>query len=332
MDRGSFLSFAALCCVAAATPARAASMGDELLVWAQRLVAELAPEDNVYGSRPTYVEWSDAASGRRGRNRSVCSSFASHLLEQSFGYTVHDIDVWFGKRGPQAREYHDTIAAGRGFDRIVQIAAIRPGDIIAVAYPAGSHPTGHVMVAASRAVERAPSAPFQPQTRQYEIPPGGRPQTRGRPARPRASAESRRDSGPNPCRTGRRAERRRRRVRRRRIARLGVGRSRRVQARDPRNGQGVKHPPAVEQTADQHDLSGKQRRRKRPLAQRRRGVDREQPSRPRAQNQSRGRKRYDRAEHVVPRAPDRIERSAVDPPARQHGLGQRMRLRDRCDR
>jgi hypothetical protein len=107
MDRGSFLSFAALCCVAAATPARAASMGDELLVWAQRLVAELAPEDNVYGSRPTYVEWSDAASGRRGRNRSVCSSFASHLLEQSFGYTVHDIDVWFGKRGPQAREYHD---------------------------------------------------------------------------------------------------------------------------------------------------------------------------------------------------------------------------------
>jgi hypothetical protein len=169
MNRTSFLLLAALAPLGTASPARAGSMREELLAWATTLVSELAPENNVYGSHPTFVEWGDPASGRKARNRSVCSSFASHLLEQSFGYTARDIDAWFGKRLPQAIEYHDTISAGRGFLRISHVGKIQPGDIIAIAYPAGSRPTGHVMLAASQAHARAATAPLRADTRQYEI-------------------------------------------------------------------------------------------------------------------------------------------------------------------
>jgi hypothetical protein len=172
MNRSSFLLLpllAPLAPLALSSAARADSMPETMLAWATKLVAELTPDHNVYGSHPTYVEWSDDATGAVARNRSVCSSFASHLLERSFGYTASDIDAWFGKTGPQAREYYETIEARHGFERIVHIAAIRPGDIIAVEYPAGSRPTGHVMIAASRAVARGETSPVEPGTQQYEI-------------------------------------------------------------------------------------------------------------------------------------------------------------------
>ena len=169
MNRGSFLFLSALAPIADFSATDAASMSETLVGWARSIVAEIAPENNAYGSHPTYVEWSDAATGRSARNRSVCSSFASHVLGQSFGYTADDIDTWFEKRVPQAREYHDTIAGGRGFRRIIHVGAIRPGDIIAIAYPDGSHPTGHVMIAEGRALPRMSTPPIEPNTWQFEL-------------------------------------------------------------------------------------------------------------------------------------------------------------------
>jgi hypothetical protein len=171
MTRDSFLVNSTVAALATAMPAPGApaSMPSRLLASAQAIVRDLAPANNVYGSRPTYVIWSDAAADRVARNRSVCSSFVSHVLERSFGYTSHDIDAWFERSFPQAREYHATIVARRGFARIGSIDAIRPGDVIAIAYPAGSHPTGHVMIAASDAVARIATAPLEAGTRQYEI-------------------------------------------------------------------------------------------------------------------------------------------------------------------
>jgi hypothetical protein len=169
VNRPSFLTLCALFPIAASTAARAETMPETLLGWARKLVAEVIPANNIYGSHPTYVEWSDAATGSVARNRSVCSSFANHLLERSFGYTPHDLGAWFGKPVPLAVDYHATIAAGNGFERIVHVAAIRPGDIIAIAFPPGSNPTGHVMIAASQARPRAPSAPIESDTHQYEI-------------------------------------------------------------------------------------------------------------------------------------------------------------------
>ncbi len=137
--------------------------------WAQRLVRELAPENNVYGSRPTYVVWADLASGRPARNRSVCSSFVSHLLEQSYGFIPPDFAAWFRAPNPQAGDYYDTIVAERGFRRVHRVMDIQSGDLIAVKYPPGSRPSGHVMLAVGLAVPTIASVPLHGNTSQWAL-------------------------------------------------------------------------------------------------------------------------------------------------------------------
>jgi hypothetical protein len=138
------------------------------LVWAERLVSELAPKDNTYGSHPTYVVWSEDGRGV-ARNRSVCSSFVSRDLMRAYGLTREDLAKRFGTRNPLAKDYYGTLAAERGFTPVSLVGQMRPGDIIAIAYPPGSHPTGHVMIADSTPVPHIATKPIEPQTRQFAV-------------------------------------------------------------------------------------------------------------------------------------------------------------------
>jgi hypothetical protein len=138
------------------------------LVWAQRLVAELAPENNVYGSHPTYVVWSEDGDGV-ARNRSVCSSFVARDLMRAYGLTRRDLEMRFGTRNPQAKDFYDALAAERGFTAVSRVDQMRPGDIIAIAYPPGSRPTGHVMLVDSTPARRVATRPLEPRTTQYEV-------------------------------------------------------------------------------------------------------------------------------------------------------------------
>ncbi len=137
------------------------------LVWARRLVAGVTPETNLYASRPTIVTWTGVDGAGETRNRSVCSALVAHLLKQAYGYRAADFETWLGGRFPRAAGFHDAIAAGRGFDRITRAADVRPGDVLAIKYPPGSHPTGHVLLASSRPERRAATEPFLPGTEQY---------------------------------------------------------------------------------------------------------------------------------------------------------------------
>ncbi len=139
------------------------------LLWARRLVAGVTPETNVYASRPTVVTWAGVNGGAETRNRSVCSALVAHLLMQAYGYRAADFDPWLGGRFPRAAGFHDAIAAGRGFDRVTRVGEIRPGDVLAIKYPPGSHPTGHVLLASSRPVQRPATEPVVPGTVQYEL-------------------------------------------------------------------------------------------------------------------------------------------------------------------
>ncbi len=136
---------------------------------AEELVAELAPERNVYGSHPTEVVWADPAAGIPARNRSVCSSFFSHLLERVYGVTRERLAELTGKRNPHARDYYEAIVAQRGFIRIPTVGAIRPGDVIALSYPPGSGATGHVMLVDAPPQPRDATAPLLAGTRQYAV-------------------------------------------------------------------------------------------------------------------------------------------------------------------
>jgi len=151
----------------AGRPSQAA--GPDLLEWARRLVNGVTPETNLYASRPTIVTWSGVNAASETRNRSVCSALVAHLMMQAYGYRAADFASWLGGRFPRAAGFHDAIAEGRGFTPILRIAEIRPGDILAIKYPPGSKPTGHVLLAASRPVERQATDPVVSGTVQYEI-------------------------------------------------------------------------------------------------------------------------------------------------------------------
>jgi len=162
------LLLAALLALAAGVEPAAAAEPDHL-AWARRLVDGVTPETNLYASRPTIVSWTGVAGAAETRNRSVCSALVAHLFMQAYGYRPADFGSWLGARFPKASGFHDAIAAGRGFQRIERVAGILPGDVLAIAYAPGSRPTGHVLVAAARPVERRSTPPEVPGTTQYEI-------------------------------------------------------------------------------------------------------------------------------------------------------------------
>jgi len=148
---------------------QAASTGADHLEWARRLVAGVSPETNVYASRPTVVTWSGVSGATETRNRSVCSALVAHVMIQAYGYRSADFASWLGGRFPRAAGFHDAIAAGHGFDPVLRVTDIRPGDVLAIKYPPGSHPTGHVLLAASRPALRRATEPTVPGTTQYEL-------------------------------------------------------------------------------------------------------------------------------------------------------------------
>jgi hypothetical protein len=150
-------------------PAAVAPGPKQLVRAAEELVAELTPERNVYGSHPTEVLWADPAAGIAARNRSVCSSFLSHLLERVYGLTPERLAALTGKRNPHARDYYQAIVAQRGFARLSTVGEIRRGDVIALSYPPGSGSTGHVMVVAARPELREATAPLLEGTLQYAV-------------------------------------------------------------------------------------------------------------------------------------------------------------------
>ncbi len=137
-------------------------------MWAERLVAEVAEKNNAYGSHPTYVVWSEDGRGE-ARNRSVCSSLVSHDLMRAYGLTRDDLAKRFGTRNPLAKDYYAALTAQRGFAPVSNVGQIRPGDIIAIAYPPGSHPSGHVMIVDSMPVARDSTKPVEPQTTQFAV-------------------------------------------------------------------------------------------------------------------------------------------------------------------
>ena len=140
------------------------------MAWAERLVSEIKPADNAYGSRPTLLQWRGVDGAIETRNRTVCSSLITRLLKQAYGYGSDDIKRWFGSASPTAVLYYQAISRGIGFKQIPTISLFKVGDIIAIDYHRGqsadhespSQSTGHVMLVAGlpRRFDGAPAGPL----------------------------------------------------------------------------------------------------------------------------------------------------------------------------
>jgi hypothetical protein len=133
---------------------------------AVKLLQSLQPDQTSYRHKETKVTW-----GSPSECHTDCSGFMDSLIRHT--YPKYDAEVfkkWFGKSRPLADSYYDTILAQKGFMRIAKIGDIRPGDIIAIKYPAGSDNTGHVMLISGMPRSHAISAPTVAGTLQWEVP------------------------------------------------------------------------------------------------------------------------------------------------------------------
>lgn len=151
-------------------PARGEYAAEPLhLIWADELVTNIAPENNEYGSGPSYVQWAGVNGATEYRSRSLCSTFVTNVLKQAYGLSTQDIVAWFGSTSPNAILYHNRIVNEIGFEEIRMVDEIVAGDIVAIKYPEGSSVTGHVAITAGAPVPRVATTPIVPGTTQYEI-------------------------------------------------------------------------------------------------------------------------------------------------------------------
>ena len=161
------LAMVALALCAAAASAQASDPAH--MDWGRSIVANVLPANNSYGTDPNYIHWAGVDGYTVYENRTQCSSFATRVFKQAYGWSDAYYKTWTGSTSPTAAQYHDLVAAQKGFQPIVGVADIRPGDLIAIKYPAGSSSTGHVMLVNAVPVLRASTSPIIPYTSQYAV-------------------------------------------------------------------------------------------------------------------------------------------------------------------
>jgi cell wall-associated NlpC family hydrolase len=111
------------------------------------LVATISPDHNKYAYTDLSVRWQGQDGAAESQAHCDCSGFVTLLFRHVYGYTAGQVTAWMGHPHALARDYHDQIVAGHGFQRIARVADVRRGDLIAVKYLDGAKKdTGHVMV------------------------------------------------------------------------------------------------------------------------------------------------------------------------------------------
>ena len=152
------------------TSATASASPPAHLDWALSVAINVTPENNTYGSDPTYVTWPGVAGSAVYSNRSKCNTFITRVLRQAYGWSTTDFQNWMGSTSPTAATYFDTILAQNRFTRITTIDSIAAGDVLAAKYlKPTSTATGHTMLATRPAVAMTAIKPIVAGTNQYEL-------------------------------------------------------------------------------------------------------------------------------------------------------------------
>jgi hypothetical protein len=148
--------------------ARAADLPAHV-AWGELLVNTVLPPKNEYGSGPSYIRWAGDIGYVASENRTVCGTFVTLLFQRAYGLTSSDFTAWMNTASPDAAAYHDAIAAENGFERITHVSDVLPGDLIAIKYPTGSEPSGHVAIVTEVPSRHKMVAPIIKATLQFEV-------------------------------------------------------------------------------------------------------------------------------------------------------------------
>ncbi|HKD37195.1 MAG TPA: hypothetical protein VKB78_10350, partial [Pirellulales bacterium] len=125
------------------------------------LVEAIKPSDTNYQHHDNVVHFPVDGGSKKAECRTDCSGLLDAVLKRAYGLSSAQLSDWLDAKRPLAKHYHSTILAERGFKRVSTLPEVRPGDILAIDYPAGSkgNNTGHVMIVAGMPRERKASEP-----------------------------------------------------------------------------------------------------------------------------------------------------------------------------
>jgi hypothetical protein len=111
---------------------------------ARDLVRNIAPENNTYGT-PTVLNWAGLDGAPAYKNTSVCSTLITKLTQRAYGFTNANFTAWTGETSPEAEDYYDAAMTNTGFQRVMNIASLRVGDLFVAKYlDPEATVTGHV--------------------------------------------------------------------------------------------------------------------------------------------------------------------------------------------
>jgi hypothetical protein len=167
----AFLALAAGLSLAADSPREAEPPHVE---WARAMVQGLRRDDTSDRHQGGSVRWKGINGAAGYECHTDCSGFLNALLGRAYGLPDSTFREWFGTRRPSARTYHDAIESQNHFRRITHLRDARPGDVLAIRYPADDpenkdHNTGHVLLVVETPRPRQASAPVVDGTEQWEV-------------------------------------------------------------------------------------------------------------------------------------------------------------------
>jgi hypothetical protein len=136
------------------------------LALARELLASLEPSRTGYRHR-SQVRFADGA--RPSLAWTDCSGLLNALLGRTDPRVLAALVAASPDGRPQAIDYVAAIERGDGFLSIARIDTIVPGDIVAIAYPAGAPDTGHVALVDARPAP-VDGAPAHPGWMQWALP------------------------------------------------------------------------------------------------------------------------------------------------------------------
>ncbi len=133
------------------------------------LLKSTKADNTSYQHQESDVRWQ----GDKGATASVCktdcSGFVDAVLKRAYSLDDAQFKQWFGTKRPLAKHYHAVILEKKGFAKVDSVKNARPGDILAVEYPAGSENTGHVMLVVDAPKSHEATPPLVENTTQWDV-------------------------------------------------------------------------------------------------------------------------------------------------------------------
>mgnify|MGYP000867176999 CR=1 FL=1 len=136
----------------------------------RQLLEHVLPENNSYQNMHRNVEWKGSHNATKYACHTDCCGLLDSVLIHSYHYTRQDLKKWLGQSRPRASTYYKAIFNNHGFEHIINIHNVLPGDVIALCYPPGLKSNGHIMFVNALPEQIASSAPIIENTKQWAVP------------------------------------------------------------------------------------------------------------------------------------------------------------------